>query len=149
MSRLRFEMIGAALHLKDDASDIDNNLVKNVPFMNKLSAKFREYYNLEQNITIDESMIPFKGRSEYTFYMPMRPIKYGFKLYVLTENSTGYCYDYFWDIGKNNLPKYLKVVKSEENNGNTYIEFIVLSLVSIFLLNVITYLWILGIIHFL
>ena len=41
MSRLRFEMIGAALHLKDDTSDIDNNLVKIVPFMNKLSEKFR------------------------------------------------------------------------------------------------------------
>ena len=45
MSRLRFEMIGAALHLKEDTSDIDNNLVKIIPFMNKLSAKFREYYN--------------------------------------------------------------------------------------------------------
>ena len=40
-------MIGAALHLKDDTSDIYNNLVKIVPFMNKLSKKFREYYNLE------------------------------------------------------------------------------------------------------
>ena len=32
MSRIRFEMIGAALHLKDDTSDIDNNLVKNCTF---------------------------------------------------------------------------------------------------------------------
>ena len=116
MSRLRFEMIGAAIHLKDDTSDIDNNLVKIVPFMNKLSAKFREYYNLEKNITIDESMIHFKGRSEYTFYMPMKPIKYDFKLHILTE--TAYYYNYFLDIGKNNLLKYLKVIKSEENNGN-------------------------------
>ena len=64
--------------------------------MNKLSAKFREYYNLEQNITIDESMIHFEGRSEYTFYMPMKPIKYCFKLHVLTESSAGYCYKYFF-----------------------------------------------------
>ena len=96
MSRLRFEMIGAVLHLKDDTSDIDNNLVKIVPFMNKLSAKFREYYNLEQNITIDESMIHFEGRCEHTFYMPIKPVKYGFKLHVLTESSTGYCYIIFW-----------------------------------------------------
>ena len=33
------------------------------------------------------------------------------------------------DIGKNNLLKYLKVIKYEENNGKKYIEFIVLSLV--------------------
>ena len=130
MSRLRFEMVDAVLHLKDDTSDIDNNLVKIVPFMNKLSAKFREYYNLEQNITIDESMIHFKGRSEYTFYIPMKPIKYGFKLKVLIESSTGYYYNYFLDIDKNNLPKYLKVIKFEENNENKYIEFIELSLVS-------------------
>ena len=51
-------------------------------------------------------------------------------MHVLTESSTGYCYNYFLDIGKNNLPKYLKVIKSEENNGNKYIEFIVLGLVS-------------------
>ena len=42
MSRLRFEKIGAALHFKDDISDIDNNLVQIVPFMNKFSSKFRE-----------------------------------------------------------------------------------------------------------
>ena len=128
MSRLRFEMIGAALHIKDDTSDKDNNLVKFVPFMNKLSAKFREYYNLEKNITIDESMIHFKGRSDYTFYISMKPIKYGFKLHVLTESSTGYCYNYLLDL--DNLSKYLKVIKSEKNNGNKYIEFTVLSLMS-------------------
>ena len=86
--------------------------------MNKLSSKFREYYNLEQNITIDESMIHFKGRSEYTFYITKKPIKCGFKMHVLTGSSTEYCYNYFLDIGKNNLLKYLKVIKSEENNGN-------------------------------
>ena len=34
--RLRFELIGAALHLKDDISDMDNNLFKIIFWMNYL-----------------------------------------------------------------------------------------------------------------
>jgi len=36
----------------------------------------------EQRLTIDESMIRFNGRSKMKLFMPLKPIKYGFKVYV-------------------------------------------------------------------
>jgi len=62
MSRYRFEMIAAALHLKEDIVEMGNNLTKIIPFMELLSKNYRKYYRIDQEICIDESMIEFKGR---------------------------------------------------------------------------------------
>lgn len=35
-------------------------------------------------------MIPFKGRSSMKQYLPMKPIKRGFKVWVLAEAKSGY-----------------------------------------------------------
>jgi len=132
MPRLRFEMISAALHLKEDIKEIKNNLTKIIPFMNTVSIKFRIFYNIDQNITIDESMISFKGRSEYRFYMPMKPIRYGFKLHALTESQTGYCYNFLLDVGKKNLQKLIESSEWEDDieDEERYILFIVNKLLS-------------------
>lgn len=40
--------------------------------------------------SIDEAMIPFKGRSSMKQYMPKKPIKRGFKIRVRADASTGF-----------------------------------------------------------
>ena len=42
------------------------------------------------NYAVDESMIRFKGRMAFRQYMPAKPIKWGVKIWVLAETSTGY-----------------------------------------------------------
>ena len=37
--------------------------------------------------SIDEAMIPFKGRSSMKQYMPKKPIKRGFKIWVRADAS--------------------------------------------------------------
>ena len=61
------------------------------PLVKRFLRVSQSLYNPEHNLTIDsESMIKFNGRSKYKVYMPQKPIKYGFKAYVLAEATSGY-----------------------------------------------------------
>jgi hypothetical protein len=61
------------------------------------------YYKASNIKSIDESMIKFSGRAEYIIYMRNKPIKWGFKLYVLCDSLNGFCLDILPHIGKKNL----------------------------------------------
>ena len=52
--------------------------------------RFLEVYAVGQNVSIDEAMIPFKGRSALKQYLALKPIKRGFKVWVLADSVTGY-----------------------------------------------------------
>ena len=41
-------------------------------------------------ICIDESMISFKGRHKLKQFMPAKPIKWGFKMFLLCDSASGY-----------------------------------------------------------
>lgn len=42
----------------------------------------------------------FKGRHESKQYLPMKPVKFGFKFFVITESTTGYVKNYMLYLGK-------------------------------------------------
>jgi hypothetical protein len=42
-------------------------------------------------LAVDETMIKFRGQSSVKQYMPMKPVKLGFKMWVLACSFTGYC----------------------------------------------------------
>jgi hypothetical protein len=41
-------------------------------------------------MVVDESMVPFKGRSSMKQYMPMKPVKRGYKVWCLADSRTGF-----------------------------------------------------------
>ncbi|KAL4500785.1 hypothetical protein ABPG72_020019 [Tetrahymena utriculariae] len=45
---------------------------------------------IKRNLTIDESIIKYKGRNKLRVYMPLKPVRHGFKIYVLAESDSGY-----------------------------------------------------------
>lgn len=49
-------------------------------------------YNPESNITIDEMMIPFRGRCSFKMYLPAKPCKYGLKIFAAVELESKYFY---------------------------------------------------------
>lgn len=53
----------------------------------KLSECFLKSKNLTQTLTIDESMEKFEGRSTIKQYMPQKPIKRGFKIWMLNDKT--------------------------------------------------------------
>ena len=69
-------------------------------------------YNVSRQVSIDESMILFKGRSSLKQYNPMKPVKRGYKIWEMA-NMDGYLYQFKVYQGKcenksiQNLPKFI------------------------------------------
>jgi hypothetical protein len=56
--------------------------------LSRLSQTFAECYTPHQNVAVDESMVKFKGRSTIKQYMRVKPIKRGFKIWMLCDSSS-------------------------------------------------------------
>jgi len=48
---------------------------------------------------IDESMVKFEGRVKNAIYMRDRPIKWGFKIYIIYDSINGFCLNIISHIG--------------------------------------------------
>jgi hypothetical protein len=55
------------------------------PLSNLLCIKFQAYVVLGQNVSFDEMMVLFAGRSKHTLKMKNKPIKEGFKIWALCD----------------------------------------------------------------
>ena len=51
------------------------------------------YYPHSQ-LSVNEAMIPFKGRSSIKQYFSMKPVKCGFKVWAMADALNGYLYDF-------------------------------------------------------
>ena len=47
-----------------------------------------------KNLSLDEGMMPYKGRLSIKVYNPKKPKKYGVKFFFVTESNTGYDIDF-------------------------------------------------------
>jgi hypothetical protein len=56
-------------------------------------------YNMEQNVSVDESLVLYKGKHSNIRYIPSKADKWGFKFYSLCESSSGYTYNSIIDQG--------------------------------------------------
>ena len=52
-----------------------------------------------EELSINEQMVPFKGISSLKQYVPKKPHKWGFNLFVLADCQE-YVYDFFPYVGK-------------------------------------------------
>ncbi|XP_036317699.1 piggyBac transposable element-derived protein 4-like, partial [Rhagoletis pomonella] len=55
-----------------------------------LNANLRDNYRPRENLTVDEQLFPFRGRTKFTQYMPSKPAKYGIKLWWICDSQTYY-----------------------------------------------------------
>ncbi|XP_008179688.1 piggyBac transposable element-derived protein 4-like [Acyrthosiphon pisum] len=89
----RFGWFLSNLHCNDSSlepkrgSPSFDKLYKLRTVIEKLSECFLKSKNLTQNLTIDESMVKFKGRSTIKQYMPQKPIKRGYKIWMLNDKT--------------------------------------------------------------
>lgn len=93
MSRNRFSWLLGHIHLNDNSLQPKkgqpefDKLYKVRPMLNKLSESFTKYYKPSRCQSIDESMIRFKGRCSMKQFMPLKPIKRGYKIWVRANES--------------------------------------------------------------
>ena len=92
MPLCRFSWILGHLHLNNllEPKKGDENfdrLYKVRPYLERLSETFINSFYPSENQSIDESMKRFKGRSTIKQYMPKKPIKRGFKVWMRCNDS--------------------------------------------------------------
>lgn len=97
------------IHLNDNnlmpnrGSPNFDKLYKVRPFLEQLKKNFKACLCPHENLAVDESMIKFKGRSTIKEYMPAKPVKRGYKVWMLAD-QTGYCLDFDIYVGKTGNP---------------------------------------------
>uniref|UniRef100_A0A3B4VGZ0 PiggyBac transposable element-derived protein domain-containing protein n=1 Tax=Seriola dumerili TaxID=41447 RepID=A0A3B4VGZ0_SERDU len=92
----RFEKIMRYVHFVDNYSiDPENadKFVKIRPFLNALQGTFSASLDPEEYQSVDEMMIPFKGRLSIKQYVPKKPKPWGVKVWV-RAGSSGYMYSF-------------------------------------------------------
>lgn len=92
MSRDRWSEIKRNLHFNDndnmprpDDQDRDR-LFKIRPIIDSLLPKFQSIPQ-SQKLSVDEQMVPFKGQSALKQYLPNKPNKWGYKIFILCDTK--------------------------------------------------------------
>ena len=96
------------VHVNNNSTILGNNkdeLYKLCPLIDSLNNNYVKLCNVLHQVSIDRSMILFKGQSSLKQYNPQKPIKRGYKLvgdvvYEMTKSIQGkyhkvYVDDYF------------------------------------------------------
>lgn len=109
MSKNRFDQIRRYIRFVNNRRLVSKGnrnwspLQKINPFIEKMLERFRACYTMGQFMSIDGSMIKYKGKQiRFIQYMPAKPIKHGIKVFVLSCAETGYCYGFLIYCGKEN-----------------------------------------------
>nr|XP_039258488.1 piggyBac transposable element-derived protein 4-like [Styela clava] len=96
MSRDRFKKLWKYLHFCDESSAPSaedpsrDRLYKIRPLIELIEPTLLSVYTPSKNISIDESMIPFKGKLSFRQFIPSKRVRFGIKVWVLAESKTGY-----------------------------------------------------------
>ena len=106
MRRDRFTMMLKFLHINDNSmykkkgEPGHDSLFKIRPFLEQLFHNFQAAYTLHREISVDETMISYKGRIGFIQYMPKKPKKWGLKAFALSDSHSGYVYNWHLYTGK-------------------------------------------------
>lgn len=95
MSRNRFYSLRTNLHLIDNntiPNNCDDKFIKVRPIIEAVRKRCCEL-PVEEIVSVDEQMIPFKGHLNIKQYMKNKPKPWGIKVFVLAGKS-GYPYDF-------------------------------------------------------
>jgi hypothetical protein len=89
MSRDRYDNLTHMLYFSN-RMDSDNPLDKIHILTDTIQHTLTQSYSPSQYLSIDECIVPFRGRTSFRQYIPNKRHRYGYKLYQLTDASTGY-----------------------------------------------------------
>ncbi|XP_053390583.1 piggyBac transposable element-derived protein 3-like [Mercenaria mercenaria] len=87
MTRDSFDTLIQYIHLFDNANlDQDDKFSKVRPLLSLLNERFLLYFPKQQNLSIDESMIPYYGRKRHGAkqFIRGKQIRFGYKMWALT-----------------------------------------------------------------
>ncbi|XP_067130210.1 piggyBac transposable element-derived protein 4-like [Centruroides vittatus] len=112
MTENRFHLLRKFLHFNDNTLFVptatNKRLFKLKPVFDYLIRKWQSAYTPGRNISIDESLLLWKGRLQWRVYIPKKRARYGMESFQLCESSTGYVHNMIMYTGsetelKNNV----------------------------------------------
>lgn len=98
----RFRQLLSLLHFVENDENNTDKIWKIRHVLEALTERFQEVYRPNEHISIDESLVPWKGRLSFKQFNPLKRGRFGIKLFVLCESKTGYVYDIEVYVGKDN-----------------------------------------------
>lgn len=110
-SRDRFFNLSCFLHFYNDNNRYDNNNISTLQNSKLLKIKnlldiiqkFKIYYNPTQQLSVDETVIPFQKRTHFLTYNKDKPEQWGIKAFTLCD-SKGYVLNVIIYCGANTIP---------------------------------------------
>lgn len=117
MSLNRWEDIRRYLHFIDSSKIPPNNTDKAIrirPVLQKFHETFHAAVSPEEFQSVDEIMIPFRGRSQLKQYLHKEPKKWGFKMWMRAGIS-GYVYCFDLYRGEDPAQKTSQLFSASEN----------------------------------
>ena len=114
MSGRIFDLLHKFLHLVDNDTITDGpgrKVTKIKPFIDVILKKFMKNYIPNQKISIDESLLGWKGNLSWIQYIPAKRNIFGIKFFKLCESSTRYIWNFFIYAGNDTtyLEKYMNL----------------------------------------
>ena len=115
MPRDQFRMIKKYIHFCSNSQVRSGDKYFKVRALCELAiSKFMQWGLCEQNIAVDETIVPYYGRSLLKQLIRNKPVRFGFKNWCLAGQS-GYCYHAYLYVGKeenqnSNIPLGTRVV---------------------------------------
>ena len=71
-------------------------------FSSEITFQCKKSWYLGLILTIDESLVTFKGMNKVKFFMPHKPNKQGFKIYILVDAMNNYVFNFIMEPGNGN-----------------------------------------------
>lgn len=104
MSMKRFLFILSCLRF-DNSNDRENRKKSDpAAAVSSIFKKFIENcqkcMSLGPSVTVDEMLVPFRGKCRFRVYMPKKPAKYGIKVMCMTDAKTGYLFNAYIYTGR-------------------------------------------------
>nr|XP_034839973.1 piggyBac transposable element-derived protein 4-like [Maniola hyperantus] len=106
MSRNRFELLLRCWHFEDTYFYLSSNagrLIRVKRLVDLITKKFQNYNTPGEYLTVDETMVAFRGRIVFMQYIPGKKHKYGIKLFKICDEN-GYVHDLIVYEGKKTTP---------------------------------------------
>ncbi|XP_068081806.1 piggyBac transposable element-derived protein 4-like [Anabrus simplex] len=101
MSHRCFSIISRYLHFAPDSPETQcDKLWKVRPVLQLLLDKFQKLYVPGKRISIDESLMKFRGRLAFVQFNPSKRARFGIKFYKVCCSDTSYCWKFRIYVGK-------------------------------------------------
>ena len=101
MARNRYLEIKQRLHFCDENLNLGADPLFKVRFLlNYIRVKSKNLNQVSKEVSIDESLVGFKGRFKHILYISSKSTKFAIKFYVLAESKTGFMLNWICYCGK-------------------------------------------------